>query len=288
MTGQNRVWVPPRCPPRRDVVSSPPPPAAPLRVSAVPDVAFLPQLTPATLALLAIAAAGVGMSKSGLAGLGMVHIVIFAAIFGARASTGVLLPLLVLGDIFAVAFVGKEVDWRMVAKLLPPALGGIVVGWFLLDRLDEGAIKPVIGGIILWLTLLQVARLWRPTWFGHFPHADWIGWLAGALAGVTTMIANAAGPIIAIYLLAVAYPKNALIATAAWLFLILNVVKLPFSWHLGLITPATLLVNLLLAPLVLAGMLAGKWVVKRIPQRLFDSLILAFTATAATRLMGLW
>ena len=275
-------------PPRRDVVSSPPPPAASPWLSAVPDVASLPQLTPATLALLAIAAAGVGMSKSGLAGLGMVHIVIFAAIFGARASTGVLLPLLVLGDIFAVAFVGKEVDWRMVAKLLPPALGGIVVGWFLLDRLDEGAIKPVIGGIILWLTLLQSARLWRPTWFGHFPHADWTGWLAGALAGVTTMIANAAGPIIAIYLLAVAYPKNALIATAAWLFLILNVVKLPFSWHLGLITPATLLVNLLLAPLVLAGMLAGKWVVKRIPQRLFDSLILAFTATAATRLMGLW
>jgi uncharacterized membrane protein YfcA len=101
-------------------------------------------------------------------------------------------------------------------------------------------------------------------------------------------LANAAGPIIALYLLAVALPKEILIATAAWLFLVLNILKLPFSWQLGLITPETLLLNLLLAPMVLVGMLAGKQVVKRIPQRLFDTLILAFTATAATRLMGLW
>lgn len=262
----------------------PPPPHPP----AVPDTNLLPALSPATLAWLALAAAGVGMSKSGLAGLGMVHIVIFAAVFGARASTGVLLPLLVLGDILAVLFVGRAVRWPMVARLLPPSVAGILVGWCLLDRLDEGAIKPVVGGIILGLTLLQVARLWRPAWFGHFPHAVWFGWLAGGCAGVTTMLANAAGPIIALYLLAVALPKEILIATAAWLFLVLNILKLPFSWQLGLITPETLLLNLLLAPMVLVGILAGKQVVKRIPQRLFDTLILAFTATAATRLMGLW
>jgi uncharacterized membrane protein YfcA len=86
----------------------------------------------------------------------------------------------------------------------------------------------------------------------------------------------------------VALPKNVLIATAAWLFLILNILKLPFSWQLGLITPDTLRLNLILAPMVLVGLLAGKWIVKRIPQRLFDTFILLFTATAGLRLMGLW
>ena len=254
----------------------------------MPDASLLPELSAAALALLAFAAGGVGMSKSGLAGLGMVHIVIFAAVFGARASTGILLPLLVLGDILAVIFVGKGVQWRMVARLLPPSIAGIFLGWLLLDRLDERALKPLVGGIILGLTALQVARLWRPAWFGHFPHATWFAWLLGGFAGVTTMLANAAGPVVALYLLAVALPKDVLIATAAWLFLVLNILKLPFSWQLGLITPDTLRLNLLLAPMVLVGLLAGKWIVKRIPQRLFDTFILLFTATAGLRLMGLW
>ena len=258
------------------------------RLPFVPDASLLPELSPATLALLAFAAGGVGMSKSGLAGLGMVHIVIFAAVFGTRASTGILLPLLVLGDILAVIFVGKGVQWRMVARLLPPSIAGIFLGWLLLDRLDERALKPVVGGIILGLTALQVARLWRPAWFGHFPHATWVAWLLGGFAGVTTMLANAAGPVVALYLVAVALPKDVLIATAAWLFLVLNILKMPFSWQLGLITPDTLRLNLLLAPMVLVGLLAGKWIVKRIPQRLFDAFILLFTATAGLRLMGLW
>ncbi|RLS34276.1 MAG: sulfite exporter TauE/SafE family protein [Planctomycetota bacterium] len=254
----------------------------------VPDSIVSTDLPTATLLLLALAAGGVGMSKSGLAGLGMVHIVIFAAIFGARASTGVLLPLLVLGDVLAVLLVGQAVDWRMVARLLPPAIAGILLGWVLLDWLDERSLRPVVGAIILALSGLQAARLWRPVLFGHFPHSNWFAWLLGGFAGVTTMLANAAGPVVALYLLAVAMPKDALIATAAWLFLVLNVLKLPFSWQLGLITTDTLLLNLLLAPMVLLGLLAGRWVVKRIPQRLFNTLILLFTATAATRLMGLW
>ena len=254
----------------------------------MPDASILTDIPPATLALLAFAACGVGMSKSGLAGLGMIHIVIFASVFGARASTGILLPLLVLGDILAVTFVGRAVQWRMVARLLPPSIAGILLGWLLLDTLDERALKPVVGGIILGLTTLQVARLWRPAWFGHFPHAVWFAWLLGGFAGVTTMLANAAGPVVALYLLAVALPKDVLIATAAWLFLVLNILKLPFSWQLGLITPETLRLNLLLAPMVLVGLLAGKWIVKRIPQRLFDTIVLLFTATAGLRLMGLW
>ncbi len=237
--------------------------------------------------LLLVAAVGVGISKSGLSGIGMVHVLIFAFVFGGRVSTGILLPLLIVGDICAVRLVGRDVLWGNVRRLLPPALVGVAVGWLLLGRLDEQAFKPLIGGIILALSAGQFMRMWRPELFAHVPHTTWFVWMMGVLAGVTTMLANAAGPIVALYLLAIALPKTQLVATAAWFFLIVNCLKVPLSANLGLIGPTTLAINLLLAPCVIVGVIAGRWIVARIPQRAFDSLILAFTALGALRLSGL-
>jgi uncharacterized membrane protein YfcA len=237
--------------------------------------------------LLLVAAVGVGVSKSGLSGIGMVHVLIFAFVFGGRVSTGILLPLLIVGDVCAVRLVGRDVLWANVRRLLPPALVGVAVGWFLLGRLEEQTFKPLIGGIILALSMGQLTRMWRPELFSRVPHTMWFVWLMGTLAGVTTMLANAAGPIVALYLLAIALPKSQLVATAAWFFLIVNCVKVPLSANLGLIGPTTLAINLLLAPCVVVGLMIGRWIVARIPQRAFDSLILAFTAAGALRLSGL-
>jgi uncharacterized protein len=237
--------------------------------------------------LLLVAAIGVGVSKSGLSGIGMVHVLIFAFVFGGRVSTGILLPLLIVGDLCAVRLVGRDVLWMNVRRLLPPALVGVAVGWLLLGRLEEQSFKPLIGGIILALSVGQLARMWRPELFARVPHTTWFVWLMGTLAGVTTMLANAAGPIVALYLLAIALPKTQLVATAAWFFLIVNCVKVPLSANLGLIGPTTLAINLMLAPCVVLGLIMGRWIVARIPQRAFDSLILAFTAAGALRLSGL-
>lgn len=236
--------------------------------------------------LLVAAAAGIGFSKSGFAGVSMLHVLIFAYVFGAKASTGVLLPMLVIGDICAIWFFGKKVQWPLVRRLLPPALLGVVIGTLLMGRLDEAAFKPLVGTIILVLTGLQVIRIWRPTAFEKIPHATWFAWTLGLLAGITTMLANAAGPVIALYMLAVALPKLELVGTSAWFFLVLNVFKLPFSYSLGLISTQSLLINIVFAPGILLGILAGKWLVHRMPQKLFDSLLLAFTAVAAIRLIG--
>lgn len=237
-------------------------------------------------ALLALGATGIGLSKSGLAGVSLLHVLIFAFVFEARASTGVLLPLLIVGDLSATWLVGRGVAWDYVRKLLPPALVGVVIGWWLLDRLEESAFRPIIGTIILALSVGQWLRMRRPDLFMQVPHSQWFVLTMGILAGVTTMLANAAGPVVALYLLASALPKTPLIATSAWFFLILNTSKVPFSMNLGLIDSGTLVVNLLLAPAVLAGLLAGRWIVHRIPQRLFDSLLLLFSAVAALRLIG--
>lgn len=236
--------------------------------------------------LLFIAAAGIGVSKSGFAGVSMIHVLVFAFIFGAKASTGVLLPLLVIGDLFAIWFYGKKVKWKMVQRLLPPAVVGVIIGTLLMDRIDEATFKPLAGSIVFGLTVLQLWRTWKPKLFEEMPHQVWFAWTLGLLAGVTTMIANAAGPVVALYLLAVALPKLEFVGTSAWFFLVINVFKLPFSAWLGLISFESLQLDIILSPGILVGMLLGKWMIDKIPQKAFNMLLLIFTAFAALRLMG--
>jgi uncharacterized membrane protein YfcA len=236
--------------------------------------------------LLAVAALGIGFSKSGFAGVSLLHVVVFASIFGARTSTGILLPLLIVGDVCSLIVFGKGVHWNHFGRLLPPALMGVVIGTWLMSRLSESAFKPLIGVIILSLAALQIYRLWKPNSLQQLPHSRGFAWTLGLLAGVTTMLANAAGPIVALYLLAVALPKLELVGTSAWLFLIINLFKIPFSFFaLDLISADTLWVNLVLAPAVPLGLVLGSWCIKRINQKLFNGLLLAFTIVAAIRLI---
>jgi uncharacterized membrane protein YfcA len=102
------------------------------------------------------------------------------------------------------------------------------------------------------------------------------------------MMANAAGPIFTLYALALSLPKFELVGTGAWFFFIVNLIKLPFSAALGLIHAGTLLINAMLLPAVGVGLLIGRWLTARVPQRLFDALLLAFAAVSSLRLIGVW
>ncbi|MFG0253867.1 MAG: sulfite exporter TauE/SafE family protein [Rhodopirellula sp. JB053] len=247
---------------------------------------MLTSITPDQWACLIIGAMGIGVSKSGFPGISMLHVVLYAFVFGALESTGVLLPMLVVGDVCAIRFFGREANWIHVRRLLPPTVAGILIGWLMMDRLDAGQFKLIVGGIILALTGVQLTRTFRPGWFDSVPHQTWFAVVLGLLAGVTTMLANAAGPVVALYLLAVALPKWELIGTSAWLFLVLNVLKLPLSFQLGLIHWNTLLIGALMAPAIPLGMLGGRWLVGRVPQKWFNLILLGFTAIAALRLIG--
>jgi uncharacterized protein len=235
--------------------------------------------------LLAIAALGIGITKSGFSGVSLVHVLVFAYVFGARASTGIVLPLLIAGDVMAMWIYGKDADWTYVRRMLPPAMIGVIFGWWLMGRLSEAYYRPLIGGIILSLAALQLLRIKRESWFAYVPHSQAFAWGMGILVGVTTMLANAAGPVFGLFLLAIGLPKREFVATSAWFFLILNVSKLPFSAHLGLIQRETLMLNLLLLPIVVAGLWLGRMVIKRIPQKTFDAVILCFSAVAAVHML---
>ncbi|MDD5261836.1 MAG: sulfite exporter TauE/SafE family protein [Methylacidiphilales bacterium] len=235
--------------------------------------------------LAMLAALCVGLAKSGFGGVGMFTILIMAWIMPAYESTGIVLPLLICGDIFAVAAFRKHAQWAYIWKLLPPALIGIVAGYFLMPRIPRTIFGPVIGWIVLMMVVLQSVRQFRPGLFEKVPHTRGFAWMMGTWSGVTTMMANAAGPVMALYLLAVNLPKYELVGTSAWFFFIVNVIKVPFSSHLGLINSGTLAFNLALAPFVLAGIFAGRALIQIVPQKLFEQLLLLFAAAASVRLI---
>jgi hypothetical protein len=245
---------------------------------------MLPEFTPLQWTLAVLAAAGIGISKSGLPGISLLHVVIFAQLFPGRASTGVVLPMLIAGDIGAVLLVRRHARWPHVFRTLPPALVGVGAGWWLMGHFPNARWNPIIAGIVVSLALLQIGRLWRPTLFASVPHTHAFAWSVGFVAGVVTMLANAAGPVMGLYLLAVELPKDAFVGTAAWFFLLINVLKVPFSTQLGLITARSLVFDALMVPVIAAGLFAGRSLVARLPQRFFDTLVLAFAVVAAVKL----
>jgi uncharacterized membrane protein YfcA len=243
-------------------------------------------LSPAHWGLAVLGAFSLGVAKAGFAGLSLFHVMVFALLFGARDSTGIVLPMLLIGDLCAVARYRRQTRWEYLKRMLPPAFVGIIAGALLMGRLSDAAFKPVVGWIILVLCVLQFIRMIWPDSFGDVPHGQAFAWMMGLLAGATTMLANAAAPIMTLYFLAVALPKLQFVGTAAWFFLLVNAFKVPFSAGLGLIHTGTLLFNLALSPAVIAGFFAGGWVITRVPQHLFDGVLMTFAAVAAMRLIG--
>jgi uncharacterized membrane protein YfcA len=128
--------------------------------------------------------------------------------------------------------------------------------------------------------------MFREEWFTHVPHSRLFAWTMGVLVGITTMLANAAGPVFGLFLIAIGLPKKEFIGTAAWFFLLLNVIKIPFSWNLGLIRQDTLALNLALLPMVWLGLKAGAKIAQRIPQKWFEVVVILLSTLAALQLLA--
>lgn len=232
----------------------------------------------------------IGVSKTGIAGLGILGVAVFALAFPPRDSVGIVLVILICGDVIAVSTGGKHAEWKHLWKLFPWAAAGVVIGAFALGRIQGLAMQHLIGAILLLLVSLQIVRnrMAKTEASGDDENESRLLRFApfvGLLAGFTTMAANAAGPLMILYLLAMRLPKARFIGTAAWFFLIINVFKVPFSIWQGMIGSASLPVSLNLAPCVVAGAFVGRLVLGHIDQKVFESLALALTFCAAIKLM---
>ena len=305
--------------------------------------------------VLAVAAALlVGVSKTGIAGIGVLFVAIFANILPTKLASGFVLPLLIFGDVVAVASYRLHAQWRHLWRLFPWTVAGVVLGYFAMGRIDDRQARLLIGAIICAMVAMHGWRRWRggrrrttedggPTSLGGtelrraqatatpcealakqggrttdggrqtdggqpraasdpLAHARgykaggagemeeeaqgaWYAPTVGVLAGFTTLVANAAGPLMALYLLAMRLPKMEFVGTGAVFFLLLNLFKVPFMVNLGLITTESFGVNLALAPAVWLGAWAGRKLLRRINQKLFENLALGLAAVAAVKLL---
>jgi hypothetical protein len=169
--------------------------------------------------------------------------------------------------------------------MFPPALLGVIAAWLLMDVMSESYYRPTIGCIILALAIMQLARKFKEACFIHIPHSPWFAWVMGILVGITTMLANAAGPVYGLFLIAIGLPKKEFVGTAAWFFLLLNLIKIPFSWNLGLVQKDTLLLNVILLPLIWIGLKLGGRIIHKIGQGWFENLVIVFSILAAIQFL---
>lgn len=239
----------------------------------------MPELTLYQWILITVGAGTIGLAKSGIPGLGILAIPLFAAVVPAKESTGLILPMLIMGDLIGVGLFRQHAQWKFLWKLAPWTILGVLAGWQALGWLDNAQIRPLIGGIVLVMLGLNLWRQRHPDLKDIIPTGMWFAAAIGLVAGFTTMVANAAGPIMVIYLLAMRLPPAAFIGTSAWFFLLVNVFKVPFSAQLGLITLSSLMFNALLLPGIALGAYLGFRFAQRVPKHLFDRIVL-FLATA--------
>jgi len=227
----------------------------------------------------------VGFAKTGMPGAGIPAVALMAEAFRAdtRLSVGAILPILIVGDLFAIAYYRRHADWHRLLELAPFVLVGMVPGYFVLRYIQADALRVLIGSIILVLLALQVARR-RFGWEG-MPDRTWFVAMTGILAGFGTTVGNAAGPVMSIYFVSKRLDKQQFLGTAAWFFFLVNVSKIPFFAQLGMITRQTLAFDLLLAPIVAGAAIVGALVLKRISQPVFNALVLGLAAVAAIRLV---
>jgi uncharacterized protein len=235
-------------------------------------------------AFLALAALCFGVAKTALAGLGILGVAIFATVLPARESVGVALVVLIVADVIAVTVYRRHADWPHLLRLFPWTVAGIFVGFFALGRVDDVSAQRLIGGIVFVLVIVRFIRD-RRRFDEDAPLPRWFAPVMGILTGFVTMVANAAGPIMALYLLAMRLPKLTFVGTTAWFFLAINLFKIPFLSSLGLIDGASLTHSLRLWPFAITGAFLGRWMITRINQRLFENLSLLLAAAAGLRLL---
>ncbi|SFZ90540.1 hypothetical protein SAMN05428642_101997 [Flaviramulus basaltis] len=218
-----------------------------------------------------------GLSKSGIKGIGIIIVVILALIFGEKTSTGILLPMLICADVFAVIYYNRHAQWDIIKKLLPWMIVGVLIGVWIGNDVSEIIFKRLMAIMIIMSAIVMFYLEIRKS--NKVPTNKWFGIVAGFLAGFTTMIGNLAGPISNVYFLAMRYPKNEFIGTAAWLFFIINVFKLPFHFFVWkTVTVETLVLNSVLIPAVIIGFFLGAYIVKLISNVNYRRFILIVTA----------
>lgn len=239
--------------------------------------------------LFAIAAMVIGSSKAGIPGLGILNVAIFQILLDAKVAVGFSLPLLVVGDFCSLIIYRRHAEWRQVFRLFFPwAIIGVIAGWLTLGRMDGSIARLVISLVLFAMLALHVFREKKPKLVKDgLPHSYGAAATIGVLAAFVSTLANAAGPVMILYLLAMRLPKMAFMGTSVYFFTFLNLFKMPFLHEQGLVDWGSLEANLKLVPFVVAGSLLGYFYAKKISQTWFERIAFWLTVTAVGYMLWL-
>lgn len=221
-----------------------------------------------------------GVAKGGIKGFGAIITTMIALVFGSKASTGIIMPLLIVGDIFAVIYYNRHAQWAYLWKLMPWMVIGVLVGVWYGKDLPEAEFKHGMAILIL----SSVILMWFLDRAKNFrvPDNRLFAAIMGGISGFATMVGNLAGPFSELYFLAIRMPKEMFIGTAAWLFFITNLIKLPFHiWTWKTVNLHSVTIDLVLLPALLLGLWAGIELVKVVKQNQFRLMIMILTALGA-------
>lgn len=242
--------------------------------------------TPFQWAVAGFCAFIIGMSKTGVQGITTLSIPLLALLFGGKPSTGIILPLLCMADVMAVIYYRRNAEWKYIFKLLPAAIAGFFVALAADRFVPEAQFKRLMAVCILAGIAVMLLRTRSKNGENALIRKWWYGPSFGLLGGFTTMIGNAAGPVMSVYLLSVRLPKYAFVGTSAWFFLIVNFLKIPlqvFVWDN--ISAASLLLDVMLLPLLALGAVAGVALVKRMPEHGYRKMIVVLTVLSTAMLL---
>lgn len=246
------------------------------------------------LAALAAASTLVGFSKTAVSGANTISLAVFAAVLPARESTGVLLPILIAGDVLAVLVYRRHAHWPTLLRLFPAVAVGVAAGTVFMMWADDDAVRTSIGAILL---LMAGVTLWRR--MGRASAVPGRGGFRSAVARGTAQGAfvrrarrvhhdggqRRMGPVMSLYLLSAGFRKLGFLGTSAWFFLIVNTSKVPFSAGLGLIDARSLLLDAALVLFVVPGALLGRACIGRINQKIFDRIVIGATVLGGLQLL---
>lgn len=240
---------------------------------------LLSQPWPALLAAFLI-----GISKAGLKGLSVLNVTLMALSYGAFSSTGLIMPLLVVGDILAVVYYNRHAQWKPLFRILPLMIVGIGLGTLIGNSLPEKVFQYSMAGIVFLSLALLVYRDLKPKALEQLP--SFFTPVMGLFAGLATMLGNLAGSFTNLYFLGLGLPKNTFVGTAAWLFLITNTIKLPLHyWVWETIDTSSLFIDLQLIPLLLVGFALGVRLVNVFREKSYRYFIIGVTAMGAALML---
>jgi uncharacterized membrane protein YfcA len=241
-----------------------------------------PNLSPAYLALFLVVALILGMAKAGLSGLGLSIVPIMALIFGAKESTGVILPMLISADIIAVIYYRRTAVWKHIFRILPWVAAGIISALLIGNMINNNQFRIVMISVVWVMLILMIINDLRKDNGINLPDNNFFGPFIGIAGGFSTMIGNAAGPVFTLYFLAMRLPKKEFIGTSAWLYLIMNTGKLPLQalvWKN--ISVESLLLDLIALPVIVLGIFLGIRIVKLLPENVYRYFVIITTLVSS-------